>query len=108
MIRHSIPASSRKLMTLGPREITWMMQCDAQPMSYSLDISSAFITLHGVPARIAVGLGMVYSSNKDTFTHKMQAFWEHLPHAIIIYKVKVNTNKMIFMVEWDFQEVGNN
>ena len=31
----SIPASSQKFMTLRPREITWMMKCDAQPMSYS-------------------------------------------------------------------------
>ena len=38
----------------------------------------------------------------------MQAFWEHLQHAVTIYKVKVNTNKIIFMVEGDFQEVGHN
>ena len=44
-------------------------------------------------------LGRVYSSNKGTFTDKMQAFWAHLQHAITIYKVKLNTNKMIFMVE---------
>ena len=43
-----------------------------------------------------------------SITHKLQAFWEHLQHAVTIYKVKVNTNKMIFMVEWDFQEVGHN
>ena len=38
----------------------------------------------------------------------MQAFWEHLQHAIAMYKVKVNTNKMIFMVDWDLQEGGHN
>ena len=68
-------------------------------MSYSPGLSSVFVTTHRVPARIAVELGTVYSSDKGTFTHKMQAFWEHLQHAIAIYKVKVNTNKMIFMVE---------
>ena len=40
--------------------------------------------------------------------HTMQAFWEHLQHAVSIYEVKVNTNKMIFMVEWGFQEVWHN
>ena len=73
-----------------------MMRSDAQPMSYSPGLSSAFITIHMVPARIAVGLGTVYSSNKGSFTHKMQVFWEHWQHAIAIYKVKVKTNKMIF------------
>ena len=55
--------------------------------------------IHRVPARIADGLGTVYSSHKATFTHKMQAFCEYLQHAITIYKVEVNTNKMIFVVE---------
>ena len=68
-------------------------------MSYSPGFSSAYITIHRVPARIAVALGTVYSSNKGTFTHKMQVFREHVQHAIAIYEVKVNTNKMIFMVE---------
>ena len=48
---------------------------------------------------IAVGLGTVYSSHQGTFTHKMQAFCEHLQHAITIYKMEVNTNEMIFVVE---------
>ena len=103
-----IPASSRKIMTLGHGEITWMMGCDAQPLSYSPGLSSAFITIHRVPARIAIRLGTVYFSNKDTFTHKMQVFWEHRQHDITIYRVKVNTIRMICMVEWDFQEVGDN
>ena len=64
-------------------------------MSYLPGFSSPFITTHRVPARIAVGLGTVYSSNRGTFTYKMQAFREHLQHAITIYEVKVNTNKMI-------------
>ena len=68
-------------------------------MSYLPSFSSAFITIHRAPAMIAVGLDIVYSSNKGSITHKMQAFWEHLQHAIPIYEVKANTNKMIFMVE---------
>ena len=54
-----------------------LSQCDI-----SSGFSSAFITIHRVPARIAVGLGTVCSSNKDTFTHKMQAFWGHLQNDI--------------------------
>ena len=99
MDSHCIPVALRKFMMLGPREITRMMRCDAQPMSYLPGFSSAFIIIHRAPARIAVGTGTVYSLNKGTSTHKMQAFWEHLPHAVAIYKVKVNTNKMIFIVE---------
>ncbi len=76
-----------------------MMRCDAQAMSYSPGFSSACITMHRVLARTAVGLGTVYSSNTGTSTHKMEAFGAHLQHAIAIYKVKVNTNKMTFMVE---------
>ena len=79
-----------------------MMQCDAQLMSYSPGFSSALITIHRVPARIAVGLGTVYSSNKGTFTHKMQAFWEHWQHAITIYEVKVITNRNNFYGEMRF------
>ena len=85
MDSRSIPASSQKIH-------------DAHPMSYLLALVQ-HLSPFTVPARIAVGLGTVYSSNKDTFTHKMQAFWEHLQHALTIYKVKVNTNKVIFMVE---------
>ena len=70
-----------------------------QPISYSPCFSSAFIAILRVPAKIAVGLGTVYSSNKATLTHKMQAFLEHWQHAVGIHRVKVNTNKMIFMVE---------
>ena len=77
-------------------------------MLYSPGFCSALIIIYRVPARIAVGLGTVYSSNMDTFTHKMQAFREHLQYAITIYKVKVNTNRMIFMVKSDFQEIGHN
>ena len=36
----------------------------------------------------------------------MQAFLEHWQHAVGIHRVKVNTNKMIFMVEWDFKRWG--
>ena len=61
-------------------------------MSYSPGFGSGLITIHRVPARIAVGLGTVYSSNKGTFTHKMQAFWERTQQAIAIYRGKVNTN----------------
>ena len=84
-------------MMLGPCEIIRMMRCDAQPMSYSPGFSSAYITIDRGLARIAAGLGTVNSSNKGTFTHKMQVFWENLQYAIAIHKV--NTNKMIFMVE---------
>ena len=72
-------------MTLRPREIT-----------YSPGFSSAFITVHRIPARIAVGLGTVYFSNKGTFTHKMQAFWKHMQHTVAIYKVKVNTKNDLY------------
>ena len=71
-----------------------MLGCDAQPMSYLPGFSSAFITIHRVPARIAVVLGTVNSSDKDSFTLKTQAFWKHVQHVITIYKVKVNTNKL--------------
>ena len=77
-------------------------------MLYLPGFCSELIIIYRVPARIAVGLGTVYSSNKDTFTHKMQAFREHLQYAIAIYKVNVNINKMIFMVKCDFQEIGHN
>ena len=95
----SIPVSSQKFLTFESHEIMRMMQCDAQPiMSYSPGLVQ-HITTYRVPARIAVGLGTVYYSNKGIFTPKMQAFWEHVLHAVAIYKVKVYTNKMIFMVE---------
>ena len=45
----------KKIMMHVPHEITRMMRCDGQPMSYSLGFCSAFITIHRVPARIAVG-----------------------------------------------------
>ena len=90
--------------------ISWNCMNDAMwcsPISFSHGFSSAFTTIHRVPARIAVGLDQSILK-LGNFTHKMQAFWEYLQHSITTHIGKVYANIMFFMVELDFQEVGHN
>ena len=84
------------------------IRCDAQPMSCSTGFSSVFITFTGFQLRLQLGWVQSIPQTRALSHIKCRLSGNTGNMLSLSIKVKVNTNKIIFMMEWDFQEARHN